>query len=81
MTNEKIVAKLEKTRKSIAAHVGRGQGLGENNSINHRGCDLKDRYDDLIEQIKSTREGMVAWKAYCDAHGADYRHNGGDMFA
>lgn len=82
MTNDKVVAKLEKTRKSIAAHRERGQGLGENGNVNVRGCDLKDRYDELRALLCNTdREGYAAWKAYCDAHGASYRHDGGDMFA
>jgi hypothetical protein len=81
MTNEKIVAKLEKTRRSIQAHRERGQGLGERGAINMRGCDLKDRYDDLRSELTKTQEGYTAWKAYCDAHGSSYRHDGGDMFA
>ena len=82
MTNDQIVAKLEKTRKSISAHVGRGLYLGEKGRINHRGCDLKDRYDQLRNLLcDGDREAYAAWKAYCDAHGSDYNHDGGDMFA
>jgi hypothetical protein len=82
MTNDQIVAKLEKTRKSIAAHRERGLGLGERGNINTRGCDLCDRYDDLRKMLTETdREGYAAWKAYCDRHEADYRHDGHDMFA
>ena len=82
MEDAKIVAKLHKTRKSINAHIARGQGLGERGAINRRGCELCDRYDDLKAEL--TKVGGYhnpAWKAYCEETGSALSHGGHDLFA
>lgn len=73
---------LHKTRKSINAHLDRGQGLGRPERPNWRGCELKDRYDSLREEL--TEVGGYSnpeWVAYCKEIGADPSHSGGDLFA
>ena len=80
MTNEQIIARLHKTRNTINAFIDRGGSLGRNGNVNHRGCDLVDRYNDLRSALNP--DGYTpAWVAYCDSINAHRSHNGYDLFA
>lgn len=75
-SNEKTVAKLEKTLTSIRSHAKRG---GE--SRHRRGTELLERYDDLKARLINTKEGTQQWLAFCQKHEVDVHHNGGDHYS
>lgn len=80
MTDQQIVAKLEKTLASINAFIDRGGSLGRNGNINHRGRDLANRYNDLRGLLCGDRGYSEAWVAYCASINACPSHNGYDNF-
>ena len=63
--------KLYKTRRTISNHVGRGNRVNNNRSL-----DLIDRYTQLKDSV--TRE---QWETYCDTYNLDYEHTAYDFFA
>lgn len=84
MTNEKIVAKLHKTRASIVAHIARGAALSLNNGEpNYRSCELVDRYNDLKAAIVGdyAAKHCTDWVAFCKVYGSCESHSGYDLFA
>jgi hypothetical protein len=80
MTDQQIVAKLEKTLASINAFIGRGGSLGRNGNLNYRGHDLLRRYNDLRALLCGDRGYTPAWTAYCASINACRTHDGYDLF-
>lgn len=76
MTDEQIIAKLEKTRNSLNAHLARGGSWRA-----QRTWELVRRYDDLKEAVVGDRGYTPAWTAYCDSIGACRSHDGTDLLA
>jgi len=81
-----IVTQLHKTRRSIAAHIYRGEGLGlrAGERPNRLGIELADRYNDLASTLRSmspSREPAETWVGYCAHYGSSIAHNGYDLFA
>lgn len=74
MTDEQIIAKLEKTRNSIDAHFARGGTYRA-----QRAWELVRRYDDLKDAVCGDRGYTPAWIAYCDSFGACRSHSGTDL--
>ena len=80
MTDQQIVAKLEKTLASINAFIDRGGSLGRNGNVNFRGCDLVNRYNNLRDLLCGDRGYTKAWTDYCTSINACRSHNGYDLF-
>lgn len=79
-TPEKVVQRLEKTRASINALIARIPGT---TLANTQAQALVDRYNMLRESLlqRNGDERWIAWLAYCAKHGADWKHDGYDLFA
>jgi hypothetical protein len=75
-SHSKLVAKLEKTYKSIRNHIMRGGA-----SHHSHGQDLSYRYDTIKNKLQETPEGDAHWKKYCAKHGFDPSHDGRDNYA
>jgi|APSaa5957512535_1039671.scaffolds.fasta_scaffold02127_2 hypothetical protein len=73
-TVEKLIKKLEKTRKSIVAHANRGYM-----NTGQRSLDLIDRYDEITDAIKEMDKN--AWIAWNKKNGSHPDHDGHDLFA
>lgn len=74
MNEAKLIKVLEKTAKSISAHVMRG------NSIHTiRSSELRIRYDDARTDLQDLN--LDAWKKYCLDHGYFVDHDSFDLFA
>tara|TARA_R110002110_G_scaffold47667_5_gene142993 strand:- start:999 stop:1226 length:228 start_codon:yes stop_codon:yes gene_type:complete len=65
-----VTDKLHKTRLSINNYVGRGNALST-----QRGCDLVNRYNDLIDAAKGEIPGEITWRDYCAGFGAATDHD------
>lgn len=74
MTPERAVKVLDRTRKSIASHVGRG-----GSAMNWRGSELRMRYDDHRTWLRVKHPKV--WEKYCKDRGSHPDHDGLDMFA
>lgn len=74
MTNEQIIAKLNKTRKSIATALYYGHTMNGSKLQT-----LVDRYGDLREAL--TTQDYAAWKGYCQSQGACPSHDAYDLLA
>lgn len=74
MTPERAVKVLDRTRKSIASHVGRG-----GSAMNWRGSELRMRYDDHRSWLRVKHPKV--WEKYCKDRGSHPDHDGLDMFA
>lgn len=75
-SDEKTVAKLEKTRASIHNHWKRG---GE--ARHARGRELIYRYNDLKTKLKDTEQGTEHWNAYCKKYNFSPEHEGHDHYS
>jgi len=72
MTNDQIIAKLDKTAKSLRSHVNRG-----NTPAGMRSMELIDRYGDLRNKALATG----VWAKHCESHSYDFNHDAYDFFA
>lgn len=77
--SDALIKKLNKTRASINAHISRGLGMGTGERPNHRGCELRSRYDAISDEFKNA--DWKGWVAYCNSIGSDPSHSGFDLFA
>lgn len=68
------IDKLQKTNKSLIAHIARGNG-----QQGQRSTELAHRYNDLRDEL--TQKDYSQWEAYCNAKGYDVRHDAWDHFA
>ena len=71
-TDMNVIKQLERTVKSINAHLSRGGTMQSK-----RGYELLDRYNDL----RQIAHGQNVWAGYCEAHQYDISHDGYDFFA
>lgn len=75
------VERLHKTRKTILAFINRGGSLGTGDRPNYRGCELKDRYDTLRNELTNVGGYQNSdWIQYCNDTGSCVTHDGFDLF-
>lgn len=74
MTPERAINVLEKTNKSISAHISRGGHAGTT-----RARDLIYRYNDHRDWLREKH--MSHWKTYCDKHNWHINHDAWDSYA